>query len=163
MQMPKKRFTDHGSLWIFAVVRFPPISIRSAHRWEADATRTSSYKHFAADPTIMAAEPPEQWTKRDIFGNDTSDPTAVYNTHPFGQELRFHPERIHRRYAELQGYPFVDAGNGGINFTTFQVNSAAYDGMFQESQLEHWNCQLKARNFAMRNIPDPRASIFSGT
>ena len=161
LSFPRRYFPEHGTLWLMALLRFPPVSEHETHYLVKKSNPT--YKELAGDPEIIRNEPPMQHTVGDFF--NVTD-TASIGYMPYAQWYRYHPSTVHADFDELKGFPFVIAAPTNHKQAQYYGSSfsqANYDAMFKDIQLQHWHCQTKIEINAMRVIPPARQSIFAGT
>lgn len=158
-RMPRRMFSEHGTLWIMALVRFPPIHNREMHYLAKKANPT--FQEISGQPDVMANEPPGVVDLDDYFGDSTGH-VADAGIAPFGQWYRHHPNSVHRDYHTLQGFTFLSGLLTTKDLARY-VDSNAYDTVFQTTQLGHWQCQSRIEVDAERCVPPVEASIFAGT
>lgn len=155
---PPKFFAEHGTLWIMALVRFPPVHPSEVHYLVKKAEPT--YAEMAGDPDIIRGIAPIDVTITELF-HANSD-TSSLGKLPYAQWYREQCSFVHSDHVAAQGWPFVDTvivdrpGAVAIVYTD-------YDDIFQSQQLRHWQIQSRLNIMAKRFIPDPRESIFAGT
>ena len=157
-RMPTRRFNEHGTLWIMALVRFPTIHVKEVPYLSTKVD--PSYHQIAGDPDIIANTGPEQVNANDYFANPGAYQTDI-GRQAYGQHYRYHPSTVHQTYNDLEGYPFTR----GV-FTAREHRYCAtneYDQVFQTTQLGHWNCQLRHDVVKTTGVAVPEASIFAGS
>jgi hypothetical protein len=154
---PRKYFPEHGAVWIMALVRWPVAYADESHYLLRTVNPT--YKEIAGDPTILAAEPPIE-VDRNYYLNQSSSPmSGIYE--PYGNWYRYQPSVIDPRYEQLEGYPWHTYN--GVAEANWYEQQATFDKMFQTSILDDFQIHVKASTLSLSPIPDPRASIYSGT
>lgn len=163
LNMPSKYFNEHGMIWVMACVRFPSIIQEECHYL---MHHTWDYDTIMGDPNVWLAKPPIEMTEDDFHGEGGSD---SWGTHPYGQWARTQPSRIHHRFWDLEGFPFIPESS----IVTSVYNGVAYDkdgwsgnnpamDYFGNEDLGHWNIISKCEIEARRNIPSARTSIYAG-
>lgn len=162
---PRKYFPEHGSLWIMSLLRFPLIvySVQTP----ATSQPQPDYKRHAGDPDVIMSEPPETLIRGEWLGDN---PNTAFNSQlvvPYAQHYRFQPSVVHERYQNQLGYPFLTPSQAGMwssdQNRVYYIYDGAHDGMFQNTQLFHWNSQSRVGVEAARVIPPATASIYAGT
>ena len=176
MNIPKRYFAEHGALWFMAVVRFPPLIYSE---WHPMFKAQPTYKEIAGDPTVIAAEPPQDLNLRDWFSEFNGDTylgnaqsrsgepnTPARPVIPHSQWYRYGHSSIDPRFESVQGFPFLNTNSARLSSgqtAAPYVRAGVYDSMFQNRTLENWHCQLKLSIGAMRKIPPAIHSIMAGT
>lgn len=160
--MRRRRFNEHGTLWLMCLVRFPPVHEREIH-WLVQ-NPNPNYVEFTGDPDLYAVQPPETLDLDDWFSAHGGGVTFVADAGlaPFGQHYRWHPNHVHRKYDGLNGFAFL-SGSIGTKEKARYIDSAAYDNVFDTTQLGHWQCQVRVEVDASRVIPPAESSIFAGS
>lgn len=150
----RKFFPEHGSVWLLALLRFPPLYDSERHYLQAASQPT--YAEIAQDPRIDRSIPPVELHYDDLFSDGSNSASA--GRHPWGQWHRTHPHRVHRRYPDLSGFPLLS--------TPSSYDHALYDwsyasGIFSTMGLEHWQYWgwLHLTKYA-RTLTSPSDSIF---
>ena len=158
MRIPKKFFPEHGTLWIMAAVRFPPVHENEAH-YLTQVTQPT-YAEIAGDPDVLAKEPPHivDLNNHFVSGGHLADAGQA----PFGQWYRQHPSNVHWLYRGVTGFSFISGTLTTKNNTRYIVRSE-YDDVFQNTSLGHWQCQTRIECHAARTVPPVEASIFAGS
>lgn len=157
--MPRKLFSEHGALWIMALLRHPFVHVGERHAFVYDINQVGSLESIA-DPDTYKAEAPipyqsYRWLSPPWGGG------ADGNITPYGQPLRMNQNRVHKTFADIPGYPFLKN-----NITTLEqaayYQTGDYDDVFQTSQLGHWQIHARANVTAMRVVPPASTSIYAG-
>jgi len=156
-KVPRWHVPEHGTIWVMALVRFPPIFYEERNYLEQIVDPT--YADISGDPAIYENMPPVSMTGSDLFRNGSG---ASLGYMPFGQWYRTQANNVHSQYTALAGYPFLDANPSNITEAVL-VNSEDYDNMFQTLQLGHYNFQCTINAPFMRRLPSARSSIMAGT
>jgi hypothetical protein len=153
-KMPRKYFPEHGRLWFVCVPRFPFVHVNESHYFDQNVNL--SYLDLACDSNLVSREPPVAFDSSRYITTGTS---VAGQEEPFGQWYRHEPNRIHGRFRNIQGYPFVTT-----NSTTDMHKAALgeYDSYFAQSALGHWQVHSKIKNVCLRSCPTPEQSIFAG-
>ena len=169
LKLGRKFFSEHGAIWVMAVVRYPVIVHHLAHYLICNPN--PSYKQIAGDPNIIMNEPPIELFGDDLFVAGTSrDSSYSHGFHPYAQWYREHPAVVDFRYDAVDGFPILDdlksqSAFGQENPETrshIYEKGESYDDMFTTQQLGHWQAQLQCSIMAHRPIPGPKKSIFAG-
>ena len=161
MNMGRKFIPEHGTIWLMALVRFPPIHEDEMHFFTRVPNPT--YAQLAGDPDVMAAEPPETVDLGNYFQYEASPGwLSDAGIAPFGQHYRMHPNHVHRNFDVVDGFTFL-TGSFTSKATSRYVASSAYDQVFSTTQLGHWQSQCRVDVDVKRVVPPVEASIFAGT
>lgn len=158
-KMPRKIFMEHGNLWIVALARFPLVHYDEQHPILASANPDT--KLILGDPQIWQAEPvvafdPAQW----LAGGSSFSPDIDLYQQPYGQEMRYQPNRIHPNYEQLNGYPFIAWDGTSDDFNYYGAND--YDDTFLSSELEHWRASMSVKVTRFTQLPKVTSSIMAG-
>lgn len=158
-QAPRKYFDEHGLVYVLAVLRYPLVHTREIHPVLNEIN--PSYEFIAGDVDIINNTQPVAWDpSKWVYGASGWTPTSLL-AEPFGQHYRFQPNRVHPKFEQIPGYPFLTfTGSNYLNWYYYQDED--YSNTFQTQQLEHWTMQLAVNATAFSPIPDPRSSIFAG-
>ena len=161
MRVPRRFCAEHGTIWVMALVRFPPIHEDEVHFLTRVPNPT--YQQLAGDPDIVANEPPETVDLGNYF-QFASSPAYLSDAGkaPFGQHYRMHPNHVHRSFDQVDGFSFL-SGTITSKAVARYVASSAYDNVFATTQLGHWQCQCRLDVDVKRVVPPVDASIFAGT
>lgn len=155
---------EHGTVWTVALVRFPPV-----HRYEANYLARKprpSYGDIIGDPSIVGNHPTVELVTSDLFNLDGFDNFSL-GKHPHSQWYRHQAPVVHGKYVDLQGFPFLSAITGVVNSVGGEDGVPSYiqpyefDGIFQTTQMAHWNMQAKNNIKIMRRLPTARDSIMT--
>lgn len=157
MRMPPKFFSEHGTLWVQMLVRFPTIFTRERHY--LTQKNNPGYLEISGDPDIWAAEEPQQISADDWFTDGASNDLG---NGPYGQWYRHHPNYVHLKVQELQGFPFAVTTPTTKDTARYYTN-AELDPAFQSTQLGHWNAKARLTVSAKRVVPAAAVSIYAGT
>ena len=162
MRMPRKFFREHGTLWLMALVRFPPIHQRE--RPYLAGVANPSYEQISGDPDVIAAQPPETLDLDEYFDTDAGVRSYVADAGiiPYGQHYRWHPNQVHGGYESLTGFSFL-SGDIADKATARYVSTTAYDPVFDNTQQGHWQSHMTVSVECNTVVPPPEASIFAGT
>lgn len=161
VRMPRKHFAEHGTLWIMATVRYPVIVSDHSHRLVN--TVDPSYKEISGDPEVVSREAPEE-LDNSYFNNSITVGTNNWGQFPYGQHYRTHPNHVHRKMENLEGYPFLlnDDVDTGTHADKAYVRSQNYDKVFATRAMAHWQVFSKINLQAHRIVPGPLQSIYAG-
>lgn len=154
--IPPRFFHEHGTIWVFALFRFPSISGAENHYLVRQPEPT--YEDISGDPNIIATRPPVTCDPRDLHVASTlSDVGKI----PFAQWYREHPHVTHDTMSDIAGYPFIGQNFSTINQAKY-IEQHEYDDIFSSLQEKHWLTQGRFIVGAKRFVPDVKASIFAG-
>lgn len=156
INMKRKYFAEHGSLWVMALARFP--TIHTNERPFLHTVVNPTYLQISGDPDLVGAEPPEDIVANEYFYSSSA---SVLGVGPYGQHYRYHPSIVHRLYEALDGYTFLDQQIDTIDEAHY-VSDTEYDEVFQSLALRHWQSQLRIDVQAMRVVPPARRSLYAG-
>lgn len=157
MNVNRKYFDEHGSVWIMAAVRFPFVHAQERHR--LTQVPQPSYKEISGDPEIWANEEPEPYNPGSYIANVGGSWTNYYE--PYGQWYRYHPSRVAPEFRTIPGYPFTNTAFNTIS-NTFYHDLEEYENIFATKQLGHWQMHLQNKCYKLTRIPDVRSSIYAG-
>lgn len=158
VNMPRKHFPEHGTLWIMAAVRMPIVH-QSEHHYLARVTQPD-YKEFAADPSIFENEEPTQLDNTRVFAEATV-PQSL-GMIPYGNWYRTHPSIVHGRFRFVQGYSFLKTVPTTFDLANY-CQDGEYDDSFQTQAVGDWTSDLKIGLKAHRHVPSARTSVMAGT
>lgn len=153
---PRRVFPEHGTLWTIATLRFPTIRERQLPLTVGEVL---SYKLFAGDPTITAAEPPHELNSNQIFQNG---PTAALGKTPYGQWHRWQPSYVHRKFDDVNGFPFVSTPPTTALAARYGVGTE-WDEVFTNQALGHAQMHAHIGLTSWSPVPAPGSSIYAGT
>jgi hypothetical protein len=153
----RKRFREHGALWIMSLVRFPTVHVKE--RPYLNTIVNPSYLQISGDPELVGAQKPQALTA-DMFFSDGSGGNTL-GIGPYGQWYRYHPSFVHRAYHELSGFTFIDTTPTN-NDTAWYLKEDEYDAVFQTNQLGNWQSQARIDVDAFRVVPPARRSLYAG-
>ncbi|AJK28267.1 putative major capsid protein [Eel River basin pequenovirus] len=157
LQIPRKWFPEHGSLWIMALLRFPTIHEEEIHYLFKKSQPT--YDEISGDPDIWERKAPIEHQVQDFFTESTD--TTSLGFMPYGQWYRYHPNVVHNQFTEVTGFSFVSARPTSKD-TARYIQDDEYTPTFQTTSLGHWQSQARVDVEAVRPIPGPLKSIFAG-
>jgi len=156
LNMRRKFFEEHGTLWIMALLRFPTVHEQEVHYLTQKAQPT--YKEIAGDPSVINAEPPLDMNIDDFFPLGTA--TSIGEL-PYAQWYRMQPSSVHSEYSSVDGFAFEDDLPTNKD-TARYIPSGSYSDMFAATALRHWQCNAKVMVDARRVVPPGTHSIFAG-
>lgn len=156
MFVPPKFIPEHGVIWIMCLLRFPPVHTNEQHYLVFKTQPT--YADIAGDPDIIARRAPIALNLQTyIKGSPVTDAGLI----PFGQWYREQPNRVHLKYSDIEGHPFIED-----EFSTaakiHYIDPDEYENVFQSLQLRHWQSQGYINCTVKRTVPGPLTSIFAG-
>lgn len=157
LNVPKRTFMEHGTVWITSVLRFPPVLFREQHYLLGKAEPT--YADIAGDPEIVERKAPVSLLASDIVVGGGS---TVLGSMPFAQWYRTHPSFAHDHFQVISGHPFlVFAPSTRVD--AVYCDSSDYAGIFRDVQLGHFQIYGRFSTEKQSYIPGPKTSIFAGT
>lgn len=146
--MPRRLFTEHGTMYIFAVLRIPPL-FRETKQYLDDMNRPFLHVVPQADINI----PPVQMTMADYFVGGS---TASMGYVPAYDWYRSHPSFVHwEMYEEDTGWQYLPAPSS----PSAAVEVGNYDSMFQTLKNRHAIASCRHDITAWRPLPSQRGSI----
>ena len=159
--IPMRNYPEHGSLWTLISLRWPPI-----HEEEVDYLSTKSsptYKQIAGDPDIIKHEPPIAINFSDgMHNHGTISSGHTLGKAPYAQWYRYIPSYVHKRYDDLNAYPFLSG-----HYSTAQQARYHYQGefdrVFKGAALGHATVDSSWRIQRVSRIPGALTQIFAGT
>jgi len=154
--MRRKWFSEHGTLFVMALVRFPSIHEKECHALTRLAQPT--YAQISGDPDIISRKAPEAMTTADFFIDGSS--TAL-GTMPYGQHYRYQPSYVHEQYSAISGFSFLNNTPTSTTAARY-IGIDEYDDTFQSQQLFHYQVNASVRCGASRVTSDAKTSIFAG-
>ena len=155
----RKAFMEHGNLWILMVLRYPLVHTREVHPFHI--TVNPSAKLYLGDPTIFAAEKPVTFNPNDWLSGGASWVPTSDVVQPFGQEYRYHPNRVHSNFDVIPGYPFTTWDSSSLFPWLFYTNNE-YNDTFQTSQIGQWQAHMQINCTKLSPIGGVGDSIFAG-
>jgi len=158
--MPRKHFVEHGNIFVLALFRYPLVHTGEVHPLLKNTNWT--YDEIVADPTRWQNLEPIQFDPSKWLMNGSSFTTTPNVLEPYGQHLRFQPNRVHSNYAAIPGYPF-SAFNGATLDSWYYYADNEYFDTFQTPQMGQWQLQAKLTCMKHSPLPGVTASIFAGT
>ena len=159
-RVPPRFFAEHGTLWLLALVRFPPILSDECEFLVKKPNPT--YKEIACDPDIVRREPPFTLTGDMIFSRGSSGHS--YGQVPFNQHYRYCPiSFVHEDFFFQSGFPFIHETGSPTAAQAEYITDTEYDKVFSTLQLQHWHTQLRRNCAVKRQLPDVVSSIFAGS
>lgn len=168
MNLPTRFFQEHGSIWILAALRYPPILAQEAHVL-TDANHFEDYTFASGDPATQDAQASIELKLGDVTDIGSAPGATTIGYHPNYQYLRQQPNNIHPKFLDTDssgdtlGYPFTDA----MNFTTgSELKECSYDAyhtpaMFQSQELADWNMVGKLNVHAKRIIKPSVPQVYA--
>ncbi len=157
-RIPTAYFSEHGTIMTVAVPRFPYIHL-DERNLIVGANTDTHYALGSGDPEISGNTPPRNYLMSEMFQGGSSNYSA--GMRPALDSFRFNPNIVHKRFADLEGYPFQDAIPTDMKQTVHSL-AEEYDSMFQSEAQGHWNCSTKFNVSAKRVIPPGERSIYAG-
>lgn len=157
--MGRRFFPEHGNVWLMMVPRFPLVHTKEQH--PLLATAVPDNKLILADPRVWSAEPVVAFNPGDwIAGGSVYTPDILVQ-HPYGQEYRYQPNRVHPVFESIPGYPFTSWDTTqALNW--YYYTNEEYSDTFQTSQIAQWQAHMSVSVQKFSTVVDPKTSIFAG-
>lgn len=154
--IPPKLFNEHGLLWILYSVRFPSIFDAERHYL---VKNMNTYAAYAGDPNVINSQPPLEIDKNDIFR-----PTGSYSLGymPYGQWWRTQPSFVHKKFQQVQGFPFINHEALGNSLDKFIYESPGDLDMFSDETYGHAQIYTRIDVESKRIVPPASNSIYAG-
>lgn len=152
LNMPRRMFTEHGTVYVLLVVRFPPI-FENAKRYLDNLNRGA---HFML-PQNGSSYPPVQLTMEDLFVDGSPATSAGYV--PFYEWYRHQPSWVHPQFFDVST-GWQHQGTPSTTEDLYVVGD--YDDMFQSLQMRHVTSSIFHKATAYHPIPSQEKSIFGG-
>lgn len=158
MHIPRKFFPEGGALWLMCAVRYP--SVHTLEIGYLFGKSQPTYADIAGDPEVISRRAPLTLNLSEyLLGSALTDAGIV----PFAQWYREQHNRVHVKYREIEGFPFVE----GLFSTAADLKYipiSEYANVFQnEAELAQWQLNARIQVSADRVIPQISQSIFAGT
>lgn len=162
MQVRRKYFSEHGNVFILALLRYPLVHTREQH--PLLNTINWTYDEVAGDPSRLAALKPVEFDPTPWINGGTSYSVLGNNTvlMPYGQHYRTQPNRVHNVFQQIPGYPFSN-WNGTTTMDWLYHQDNEYRDTFQTSQIGQWQMHAQLRVMKYSPIPGVQAGIFAGS
>lgn len=158
LSFPSKFMPEHGTIWVCALVRVPPIYYSEVPYLVNKAEPT--YAQIAGDPDIVSRTNPPSLLASDVFfANSSTDLGKI----PHSQWYREHPSTVAGDYISSAGHPFLEPGSVSARNDLVYIPNTRYDGMFESLMLKHWNSQGHISVQSKCFVPPSEASIFAGS
>lgn len=151
---PRRRFREHGCVYVMALVRYPPIIFDESN---TRALRPNpEYHQISADYDVLKYRESRDTLASDFWlGGDGSN----YLRHlPDNHHYRWAANRVTKDFEKLEGFPILEPKSRIGPY----INSNDYDKIFRNHALGHWHLQGMANVGVIRNVPDAKQSIFTG-
>lgn len=156
--MPPRFFNEHGTLWVMAVIRFPLIHVNECH--PLVKTVNPSMEDLLADPRLFASHAPVEFDPANWLSQFTVA-NAGGLVQPYGQHYRMHPNRVHKNFDTINGFPFLkDTAQTAADYLYHR--DADYYPAFQTAQIGQAQIHSLVRVDAKRRIPPAGSSIHVG-
>lgn len=147
-KMPRRFFAEHGTLYVFALVRMPPLFV-NAKQYLDNFNRT--FRELVPSP--HSDIPPKHLTMGDVFRDGSSESLGVI---PAYEWYRDHPSYVHYDfYKHDRGWQYLPTPTTAAA----TIEPGNYDSMFASKRLAHCVVACDHRIKAWRPIPDPMKSI----
>jgi Capsid protein (F protein). len=160
--MPRKFFNEHGAVWVVALVRHPFVHVGEINSLVYDAQEQNT-NLFMANPSMVQNTPPASYRVADWLAPPWGSSTiSVTEVKPYGQQYRLKQNRVHKNYADIEGYPFLAQVINDLESASY-YQTGDYDDIFQTSQLGHWQAHLKIGMQSHRVVAPASSSVFTGT
>lgn len=157
--MPRKYFEEHGFVFVLALLRYPLVHTREVHPILQQSNFT--YDDIVADPERWSNLQPIQFDPGKWLAGGSSWTPVNTVLEPYGQHLRFQPNRVHPNFQSIPGYPFSQF-NGPSLLDWYYYQDEEYTSTFQTPQIGQWQIQAKLNVMKHSPLPSVEASIFAG-
>lgn len=160
MNMPTKHFSEHGTIWIQMLVRFP--TIHQSEQCPLDyKDLTQTYDRVAGDPKIIASKQPQLINSKQWFDQNVDMKSQAECEIPYAEWYRSHPNVVHRAYQQQEGYPFLKDSYANRKQYMYHVDGE-YDGVFAERTLRDWRASFALDISVKRNLTTRNEAINAG-
>lgn len=159
VNMPRKVFMEHGTMWVLALVRYPLVHVNETH--PLSKVVAPDYTYWMGDQDIVAAQQPVTFTPNIYLSGGSPYVANAEIKEPYGQHYRFQPHTVHSIYNDIPGYPFTKWTATNLLDWYYYLNNEYFD-TFHTSQLAQWQIHSQAFCKKFSTFPDPRTSIFAG-
>lgn len=148
LRIPRRLFTEHGTLYVFAVMRLPPVF--------TNAVQYLDNFNRGFQPVVPMSDvnlPPVQLTMSDLFfGTGGGSAGRV----PYYEWYRDHPNFVHRDFIHLDtGWQYFTSPNNAAGV----IEHGNLDAAFQSPGMRHAILTCQHNISAWRPIPPASASI----
>lgn len=158
LRMPRKFFNEHGVIWAMALVRFDPVCELEIN-YLANISNPS-YDQIAGDPEIIKTRAPIQHDlSKYLLGSALTSGIGVI---PFGQWYREHENRVHQKYRDIAGHPFISASFSAVADLKY-MPASTYASMFSSTEMAQWQSYGRFNINVSRLVPEVSTSVFAGT
>lgn len=146
--MPRRFFSEHGTLYIMAVLRMPPMFTQTKQ-----FTDNLNRRFSLIVPQESNSIKPTEIRMSDVFTNGSSESLGYV---PAYEWYRDHPSFVHRQFFEQdRGWQYLPAPSTAQ--ATIEVGN--YDSMFRSLKLRHAVVACEHRVEAWRPIPSAMSSL----
>lgn len=158
--MPRRYMPEHGCVWVMMLPRFPLI-----HTDEQHPTLVNSgidLKILQGDPKVWEGEKPIAFNPGNwMAGGSIYTPNIQAAQQPYGQELRYQPNRVHPVFKQIPGYPFT-TWDTATPYDWYYYKNNEFGDVFQTSQIGQWQSHIRAQITKQSVIPGASGSIMAG-
>ncbi|MCA0422509.1 MAG: hypothetical protein LCH61_04150 [Proteobacteria bacterium] len=148
LRMPRRLFSEHGTLYVFGLLRMPPVFIE-AKQYLDDMNRP--FQHIVPSSANL---PPVKLTMEDVFEGGGA---ASLGYVPSYEWYRDHPSYIHYdMYGSDTGWQYLP--KPASPSATIEVGN--YDAMFQTLRNRHAIASCRHGVTAWRPLPSASGSVF---
>lgn len=158
--MPRKFFDEHGLVFVLVLFRYPLVHTREAHPLLQAANW--SYDDIVAEPGRYAALKPINFDPGAWLTGSASFTPVAQVQQPYGQHLRYQPNRVHPNFQTIPGYPFSNFDGTALTDWMYYQNNE-YKETFQTTQIGHWQMQARVGVEKLSLLPGVDQSIMVGT
>lgn len=148
--MPRRFFAEHGTLYMFCVLRMPPM-----FEWGRQYLDTFNRPFHEVVPTDGAMFQPVELKASDVWHGGGSSSLGYV---PMWEWYRDHPSYCHPRFFDTDtGWQTLDRPTDWASAVS--CSPVQYDTMFQSMVLRHAVLSARHNITAWRPIPGPMQSI----
>lgn len=158
-QLRRKVFMEHGNVWFMMVLRYPLVHTREVHPFHVTVNPDANL--LLGDPTIWSTQRPVTFDPSDWLSGGSSYTPVAEVLQPYGQEYRYHPNRVHSNFDIIPGYPFTQWDAADVYPWLYYKNNE-YRDTFQTSQIGQWQAHMQINCTKLTMIPGVGDSIFAG-
>lgn len=160
IKFPRKFFPEHGTLWIMALLRWPPIFRDALHYLMTPDRANFTYADMSGDPSLVEAKAPIEMLAKDLYDTGATTSMGVF---PYAQWYRTHPHYMHDDFwAVDSGFPTLQTP-ANQSASLYADPAQGWSAAFSSTSLGHWYSQYRVGVGVHRVVPGPKSSMYAGT